>query len=78
MSLESPEQRIAELERKVSDLYKFLNRAEPTEWGGTVSDEVRQLVASGDKLRAIKMHVEQTGVDLGEAKHAIERVERGE
>ena len=73
-----PEERIAILERKVSDLYKALQRTEPTDFGKEPSAEVRNLVASGENLRAIKMYVDQTGATLGEAKEAIDRVARGE
>ena len=76
MTLE-PEQRIAELERKVSDLYKALGRTEPTDWDVEASDEVRNLVASGDNLKAMQLYVQQTGKSLAEAKAAIERVAQG-
>jgi len=72
-----PEERIAILERKVSDLYKFLDRTEPTDFSREPSAEVRNLVASGDKLKAVKMYVDQTGASLGEAKEAIDRVAQG-
>jgi len=65
------EQRIATLEMKVSDLYKALRRGEPT--GKTsVSPEVQALLADGNALEALKIHQQQSGLGLGEARAAIE------
>jgi ribosomal protein L7/L12 len=64
--------RIQELEQKVSDLYEALGRPEPNPRpSGSVSAEVQQLVAQGKTLEAIKMHRQQTGADMDEAKAAI-------
>jgi ribosomal protein L7/L12 len=80
--------RIAELERKVSDLYKRLDQAEPGEGFGmtfaselpasadaAADAELLALVASGDKIRAIKRYRELTGTGLKEAKDAVERLD---
>ena len=72
-----PEERIAILERKVSDLYKAIQRAEPTEFSAEASAEVRNLVASGDNMKAMQLYVQQTGRSLTEAKDEIERVAAG-
>ncbi|MCB0830294.1 MAG: hypothetical protein KDB54_12860 [Solirubrobacterales bacterium] len=64
-------QRIAALERKVSDLYEALGRAEPT-GNATVSPEVEQLIAENNVIKAIKVHQEQTGTDLAVAKQDID------
>jgi ribosomal protein L7/L12 len=84
--------RIAELERKVAELYKRIGGAEPTGFGGgfdsgfdsgfepasaAATDDPRltELIQSGDKIRAIKLYRELTGVGLAEAKDAVERLE---
>ena len=72
-----PEERIAILERKVTDLYKALQGDEPTEFDKEPSAEVRNLVASGDNLKAMQLYVQQTGASLGEAKEAVDRVAQG-
>ena len=41
--------------------------------GGDVSPEVRDLARRGRKIEAIKLHREQTGVGLKDAKDAVER-----
>lgn len=40
--------------------------------------DVRALVAQGQKIQAIKVYREHTGVGLAEAKSAVEHLERGE
>ena len=66
--------RISLLEKKVTELYGALGRAEPTELTGEVSDEVRALVASGQSMEAMKLHKEQTSCDLIDAKVTIEQL----
>jgi ribosomal protein L7/L12 len=79
--------RIAELERKVAELYKRIGQAEPTGFGdgfdsgfkpasSTATDDPRlvELVQSGDKIHAIKLYRELTGVGLAEAKDAVDRL----
>ena len=41
-------------------------------------NEIRQLLASGNKIAAIKRYREQTGVGLAEAKAAVESLEAGD
>lgn len=41
-----------------------------------VSAEVRSLAVAGRKIEAIKVHREQTGAGLAEAKEAVEACER--
>jgi ribosomal protein L7/L12 len=81
-------QRIAALERKVSELYKHLGQAE-TGFGGGVtfaSDEpasvtaeqdprLIELIQTGKKIEAIKLYRELTRAGLAEAKDAVERLE---
>ena len=40
-------------------------------------NEIRQLLASGNKIAAIKRYREQTGVGLAEAKAAVESLDAG-
>ena len=79
--------RIAELERKVSELYERLGQAEPASGGFrfasdepasvAASDDPRliELIQSDQKIQAIKLYRELTGVGLAEAKDAVERLE---
>ena len=67
--------RIAQLEQKVSALYRHLDIGEPGLEAGEVSPEVQQLVQQGKKLEAIQLHRRQAGLDLAVAKEVIERLE---
>jgi ribosomal protein L7/L12 len=69
----SPEDqiRISQLERKVQHLYEHLG-IEPLPPQGSVSEKVRQLVAGGDIVEAIKVHRYETGLDLPSAKQQVE------
>jgi len=82
--------RIADLERKVAELYKRLGQAEPDFSGGftfasdqpasvTASEDPRvvTLAQSGRQIEAIKLYRELTGVGLAEAKDAVDRIPRG-
>ena len=40
-------------------------------------NEIRELLASGDKIAAVKRYREETGVGLAEAKAAVESLEAG-
>ena len=42
-----------------------------------LEDEVRELLASGNKIAAVKRYREETGVGLAEAKAAVEALEAG-
>ena len=78
--------RIAELERKVSELYKRLGQAEPSGFGDdsgfpepasvAASEDPRviELLQSGNQIQAIKLYRELTGVGLAEAKDAVDRL----
>ena len=82
--------RLADLERKVADLYKHLGHTEPDFGGGftfasdqpksvAASEDPRvvELVQSGRQIDAIKLYRELTGVGLAEAKDAVERIRLG-
>ena len=78
--------RIAELERKVSELYERLGQAEPAGLGGdsgfsepasvVASEDPRlvELIQSGKEIQAIKLYRELTGVGLAEAKDAVDEL----
>ena len=80
--------RIAELERKVSELYRRLGQAEPGfDPGGLsfASEEAASvdanedprllaLVDEGREIHAIKLYRELTGCGLGEAREQVERI----
>ena len=78
--------RIAELERKVSELYRRLGQAEPAAGGFTfASDEpasvsagedprLLELIDAGNEIQAIKLYRELTGAGLAESKDAVERI----
>ena len=70
-------QRIALLERKVSDLYSQLNSSEPSFDQAAAfepEDETIRLLQEGNEIQAIKRHRELTGLGLAEAKAEIERM----
>jgi ribosomal protein L7/L12 len=75
--------RIAELERKVSELYKRIGQAEPAFGGGfdsfqaasvSAAEDPRliELLQAGKEIQAIKLYRELTGVGLAEAKDAVD------
>ena len=78
--------RIAALERKVSELYKRLGQAEPTDLAGdegfsgpasVVADSdprLIELIQAGKDMDAIKLYRELTGVGLAEAKDAVDQL----
>ena len=79
--------RIAELERKVSDLYERLGQAEPLSGfdggfsapaGGTAAEDPRviELIQAGNQIGAIKLYRELTGEGLKEAKDAVDELSR--
>ena len=63
--------RIAELERKVAMLYQHLGIAEPQGAPGA-SPEVLEALRSGNALQAIRIHRDQTGVSLEEARAFVQ------
>jgi large subunit ribosomal protein L7/L12 len=66
--------RIAELERKVEHLYRELaGQVSPApEPSLDLSPRVRELIAAGREIEAIKAYREETGVGLAEAKQAVD------
>ena len=61
--------RLVRLERKLDLLLAHLQIGAP----GDDLDGVRDLMAAGDKIGAIKAYRDMTGVGLAEAKSAVER-----
>jgi ribosomal protein L7/L12 len=78
--------RIAELERKVSELYKRLGQEEPrslssdegfSEPASVVASEdprLIELLQAGKDMDAIKLYRELTGVGLAEAKDSVDQL----
>jgi hypothetical protein len=78
--------RIADLERKVAELYKRLGQAEPASLGDdsglsepaslVASEDPRliELIQGGKEIQAIKLYRELTGVGLAEAKDSVDRL----
>jgi len=66
--------RIAALEHKVSRLYQHVGVAEPAAGAGDaqVSLEVQEALATNNLMKAIKIHHDQTGKGLAEAKQEVE------
>ncbi len=69
--------RIAELEDKLQFLYRRLNidYVDPSS-DPALSPQIREALRRGNKIEAIKIYRELTGVGLAEAKQAIDRAER--
>jgi hypothetical protein len=63
--------RLSQLERMVDHLYAHLG-IDPPPLGTSVSDRVRQLVADGNAIEAIRVHRSETGKDLSDAKRDID------
>ncbi len=81
--LDTIEQRLAAVERKVLDPLPSNGVAgpisidgQPAGVGGDVSAEVRAMAQDGQLIQAIKLHREQTGLGLAEAKAVVERYAR--
>jgi ribosomal protein L7/L12 len=72
-------ERLRKLETQIAYLYRHLGLdpadAVPAAGGGIDADVV-QLINSGNKIQAIKLYRERTGLGLAEAKDAIEAFER--
>ena len=66
--------RLAQLERKIDLILAHLGIDAPP---GGLSDRVRQLMADGRKIEAIKVYREQTGVGLKEAKDVVDAYVEG-
>lgn len=77
--LDAIEQRLAAVERKVHDPLPpgasgpISIDGQPAGVGGDVSAEVRAMAQNGQLIQAIKLHREQTGLGLAEAKAVVER-----
>jgi hypothetical protein len=72
--------RLRALEQLVKHLYKQTGVAMPDLAAlatSEVSDRVRQLVAAGDKMGAMKAYRDETGVDLRTANQVIESLYSG-
>lgn len=69
--------RINELEDRLNFLYRRLN-IEYTDPNSdpSLSPQIQDALRRGNKIEAIKIYRELTGVGLAEAKDAIERAER--
>ena len=80
--------RIADLERKVSELYQRIGQAEPvSDQGPTFASDrptsadahndprLITLIEAGEKIQAIKLYRELTGAGLADAKDEIDRIE---
>jgi ribosomal protein L7/L12 len=69
--------RINELEDRLNFLYRRLNieYADPNS-APILSPQIQEALRRGNKIEAIKIYRELTGVGLAEAKEAVERAER--
>lgn len=69
--------RVNELEDRLKALYRHLNLeyADPGS-DPAMSSQVQDALRRGNKIEAIKIYREMTGVGLAEAKNAIDKVER--
>jgi hypothetical protein len=67
------EARLRRLERKLDLILRHLNIAEPEPAAAAgLSEEVKRLADAGDKIGAIKLYREQTGLGLKDAKDAVD------
>ena len=73
------EERIRRLEAQVAHLYRHLGldpAAAVPGAAGPIDAEAANLIASGNKIGAIKLVRERTGLGLAEAKGVVEEYER--
>ena len=69
----SDQARLKRLERKLDLLLKHFEIKDPgLNVVDDLSEEVRKLADDGQKIEAIKLHREQTGLGLKESKDAVE------
>jgi ribosomal protein L7/L12 len=68
---------IETLTKRVADLEQQVFGGVKGPPGPESDPELQQLLAAGDKLRAIKRYVDLTGSDLSAAKAAVERMAGG-
>ena len=72
--------KVSALQRKVSDLYRRLGEAEPSDEELMSSDadpRVVEAVLSGNMVEAIKIQREVSGQDLASAKAAVDAIAAG-
>ena len=69
--------RVNELEDRLKFLYRRLNieYADPNS-APVLSPQIQEALRRGNKIEAIKLYRELTGVGLAEAKQAVERAEQ--
>ena len=67
--------RVAKLEQIVEQLQRHLGVAFTSRTDGGASGDVLELVRRGEKLQAMRLHVQQTGSDLKAAKDLIDSLE---
>ena len=71
--------RINELEEKLQIVYRRLNmdyaNPDPANSDPALSPQIQDALRRGNKIEAIKIYREMTGVGLAEAKQAIDRAE---
>ena len=56
---------------------RIQNNGQPIELSPEVSEKIMSLLKSGNKIEAIKVLREATGLGLAESKHMAEAIERG-
>lgn len=70
--------RVRELEDRLEYLYKRLNISDADPDTDPIrSPEIQAALRRGNKIEAIRIYRELTGVGLAEAKRAIDQIERG-
>ena len=69
--------RLDELETRLKFIYRRLNLeyADPNS-DPVLSPQIQEALRRGNKIEAIKLYREMTGVDLAEAKSVIDRAEQ--
>lgn len=65
--------RIADLEDHLKFIYSHLNLDYPTSPDPLMSPQIQAALRSGNKIEAIKLYREMTGVGLAEAKDVIDK-----
>jgi ribosomal protein L7/L12 len=74
VSLDALAQRIRELEANVEQLARVAGLNLAPSSGDGVPDEIRQLVLSGNRLKAIQQYRALTGAGMDEARAVIESI----
>ena len=65
--------RLRRIEAKLDQVMRHLNIETPPATAATgLSDEVRRLADEGNKIEAIRVHRDETGLGLKDAKDAVE------